>query len=83
MSEGAGDMDTTKVECRNCLGTGFVSDLVVSGITHRKKTVKRKCVLCAQRAELLARIAEPEHQEISEAPAWLLGLDDSDDDPLA
>lgn len=62
-------------ECRNCGGTGRVKDTVCAAITHRSRSVQRRCRYCEGTGQL-APVAVPVEDEIGEIPEWMTGVDE-------
>jgi len=60
-------------ECRNCGGRGRVEDSVHAAITHRRRTVQRRCRYCRGTGRLAPA---PVEDEIGEIPEWMTGVDD-------
>lgn len=64
-----------RTECRNCGGRGRVEDVVHASITHRRRTVQRRCRYCSGTGRL-APAAAPVEGEIGEIPEWMTGVDE-------
>lgn len=73
----ATDAEVTLVDaCRNCSGTGRVADTVCAAITHRSRTVQRKCRYCKGTGQFTPVTPPTEdNTELSEIPDWMLGID--------
>lgn len=61
-------------ECRACSGRGRVEDVAHASITHRRRTVQRRCRYCKGTGRL-APAVPPVEDEIGEVPVWMTGVD--------